>query len=288
METMPNQNDLQAVLNYLAEPEAKPVSWMYKPPEGTPITLLAHRQACGDDSKCAANSGSAIAGAAGVCSYASGQQGQKFYDDNEVRSVYYPEVQRLVKEATGAARVLVFDYNVRCGPMAKRGEPGVREPVKYAHNDYTLKSGPQRVRDLLPAGEAEELLKHRFAVINVWRPIRGPVEEMPLAVCDAQTIASKDLVPTDLKYRGSNGRGVFAGFQPGASMVFCPGHAGRRSVAAEMLRFPGRRPRAIHRSFGIRRSNHPARRRRPREHRSPHPGFLRAVGPQPAISNPKQ
>ena len=67
---------------------------------------------------------------------------------------------------------------------------GVQEPVKVAHNDYTVKSGPQRVRDLLP-DEADELLKNRFAVINVWRPIRGPVEENPLAVCDAQTIAQK-------------------------------------------------------------------------------------------------
>src|SRR5712691_1808697 len=69
-------------------------------------------------------------------------------------------------------------------PMAKRGENGAHEPVKFAHNDYTIKSGPQRVRDLVP-DEADRLLGQRFALINLWRPIRGPVEESPLAVCDA-------------------------------------------------------------------------------------------------------
>ena len=53
--------------------------------------------------------------------------------------------------------------------------------------------------------EAEELLRHRFVEINVWRPIRGPVEESPLAVCDAQSMSLSDFVPTDLKYRDRTG-----------------------------------------------------------------------------------
>ena len=45
-----------------------------------------------------------------------------FYDAHEVQAVYYPEVERLVKAITGAVKVVVFDHNVRCAPMAKRGE----------------------------------------------------------------------------------------------------------------------------------------------------------------------
>jgi hypothetical protein len=144
-----------------------------------------------------------------------------FYDDDEVRSVYYPEVERMVKEATGAARVLVFDHNVRCGPMAKRGEKGVREPVKYAHNDYTIRSGPQRVRDLLPA-EADALIANRFAVVNVWRPIRGPVQATPLAVCDAQSIAPTDLVPTELKYPDRSGEVYSLAYNPDHRWFYFP------------------------------------------------------------------
>ena len=123
-----------------------------------------------------------------------------FYDQREVRAVYYPEVERLVKEATGATKVVVFAHDVRSILKAREGEKGVREPVAPVHNDYTIKSGPEHVRELLESDEAEERLKNRFAEINVWRPIRGPVQSTPLAVCDARSIAQKDLVPTDLKH----------------------------------------------------------------------------------------
>jgi hypothetical protein len=33
-----------------------------------------------------------------------------FYDEDELRRVYYPEAERLVAEVTGATRVLVFDH----------------------------------------------------------------------------------------------------------------------------------------------------------------------------------
>ncbi len=121
-----------------------------------------------------------------------------FYDEQEVRAVYYPEVERLLKQATGATKVLVFAHDVRSSRQKR--ENGVREPVASVHNDYTIKSGPQHVRELLAPDEAEERLKNRFAEINVWRPIRGPVQGTPLAVCDSRSIAPKDLVPTDLKH----------------------------------------------------------------------------------------
>ena len=76
----------------------------------------------------------------------------------------------------------------------------MREPVAPVHNDYTIKSGPEHVRELLDADEAEERFKHRFVEINVWGPIRGPVQSTPLAVCDSRSIAQNDLVPTVLKH----------------------------------------------------------------------------------------
>jgi len=122
-----------------------------------------------------------------------------FYDEHEVREVYYPEVERLLKEATGAVKVVIFDHVVRCAPKARQGEHGVREPARIVHNDYSLQSAPRRVRDHVPA-EAEELLQHRFAEINVWRAIRGPIQESPLALCDARSIAPQDVVASDLVY----------------------------------------------------------------------------------------
>src|SRR5712692_5832315 len=129
-----------------------------------------------------------------------------------------------MKQATGAAKVVVFDHNVRCAPMAQRGENGAHEPVKFAHNDYTIKSGPQRVRDLVPDA-ADRLLRQRFALIHLWRPIRGPVEESPLAVCDAHSIAQRDFVPTDLKYRDRTGEVYSLAFNTNHRCFYLPPRA---------------------------------------------------------------
>ncbi len=123
-----------------------------------------------------------------------------FYDQEELRSVYYPEVEALVKAVSGAERVLVFDHTLRTGDEAERRARGLREPVKIVHNDYTEWSGPQRVRDLLPAAQAEALLRHRVAVIQLWRAIREPIRRAPLAICDAQSIAPGDLIPAERRH----------------------------------------------------------------------------------------
>lgn len=88
-----------------------------------------------------------------------------------------------------------------------------RAPVRFAHNDYILKSGPQRVRDLM-GDKAEVLLRNRLAFINVWRPIRGSIEEAPLAVCDARSMRPDDFVPTDLEYRDRTGEVYSVAFNP--------------------------------------------------------------------------
>ena len=122
-----------------------------------------------------------------------------FFDEAEVRRVYYPEMEALIKAESGASRVVVFDHTLRTADEDDREARKIREPVRRAHNDYTEWSGPQRVRDLLP-DEAEKLLERRFAIIQVWRPIRNPVETFPLAIADAQSLAPDDLVVSERRY----------------------------------------------------------------------------------------
>lgn len=145
-----------------------------------------------------------------------------FYDENEVRSVYYPEMEQLVKEQTGASRVLIFDHTLRAENNATQEEKKVRAPVRNVHNDYTEWSGPQRVRDLLPAAEAEALLKHRFAVIQTWRPIRNPVQTAPLAIADARSLAPKDLIPTERRYPDRVGEIYHISFNPDHRWCYFP------------------------------------------------------------------
>jgi hypothetical protein len=136
-----------------------------------------------------------------------------FDSEEQIRTVYYPEMERLVKEQSGATRVLVFDHTLRTADKADQEARKIREPVLRVHNDYTEWSGPQRVRDLLP-DEAEELLRHRFAIVQVWRPIRNPVEQMPLAICDARTIATADLVVSERRYPNRVGQTYAITYNP--------------------------------------------------------------------------
>ena len=125
---------------------------------------------------------------------------QDFYDEDEVERVYYPEIEQLLKDVTGAKKVVVFDHTRRIDLGDDQRRKDARGPVPIVHNDYTPKSGPQRVRDLLPEDEAEEWLQHRYAIINVWRPITGPVETSPLAVADATSMDIEDFIASDLIY----------------------------------------------------------------------------------------
>jgi hypothetical protein len=122
-----------------------------------------------------------------------------FFDPDELKRVYYPEVQALIAELAGARRVVVFDHTLRSGDGAEREAKLVREPVLSAHNDYTEWSGPQRVRELM-GDEAERLLGRRFAIVQVWRPISSPLESNPLAMADARSIASEDLLVAERRY----------------------------------------------------------------------------------------
>ena len=125
---------------------------------------------------------------------------EDFFDLEQIKSVYYPEIEALIKARTDATRVVVFDYTLRSGDEDTRTEKKVREPVLSVHNDYTEWSGPQRVRDLLPENEAEDLLTRRFAIIQVWRAIRNPIQSNPLAICDARTLSTDSLIACERRF----------------------------------------------------------------------------------------
>lgn len=121
-------------------------------------------------------------------------------DPEHVKADYFPQIEALVKEVAGAIHVLAFDHNVRSVERAKRGEPGVRQPVNGAHNDYTAESGPKRVRELLEQNGLGHLLGYRSALINVWRPLHGPILDFPLSVCDARSVTPAELIDTAIEH----------------------------------------------------------------------------------------
>ena len=196
-----------------------------------------------------------------------------FFDEDQVRRVYYPEMEALVKAESGASRVVVFDHTLRTADDEQREARKIREVVRRVHNDYTEWSGPQRVRDLLPH-EADDLLQRRFAIVQVWRPIRHPVESFPLAICDARSIAPDDFVVTERRYPNRIGQTYAITYNPAHRWYWLPADAARRGAGLQGLRLPEGRPRPLVRPHRVRRSDLAAERAAARKHRNPHPGLF--------------
>lgn len=143
------------------------------------------------------------------------------YDETTIAQTYYPEIEALLKAETGAKRIVTFDHTRRVEGDGSLEAKWSRRPVRTVHNDYTDKSGPQRVRDLLGA-EADGLLAGRFAVINTWRPIRGPVLRAPLGFIHPESLAPEDVLPADLIYEDRVGEIYEVAYNPGHRWLYVP------------------------------------------------------------------
>jgi hypothetical protein len=195
---------VQAAVNYLADLSITPVT--YNPPAGTGVP---RREGNYRDFKVEMHDGRSRASEFSLDRQAfklvnHDTKVRDFYDNEEVKTAYYREVEELIKRETGASKVVIFDHTVRTADKAV--ERGLRQPVRSVHNDYTEKSAPQRVHDLLPPHEAEQRLKKRFAEYNVWRNIAPePVEMAPLGFVDSETLGPRDLAVCDLVYAERTG-----------------------------------------------------------------------------------
>ena len=208
---------------YLARTPDKPYTYTYDPPEGVPKTNIVsepHSVPIFDMRPVADGLTLDVQGFALVPAPTAVTD---FYDEAQLQEIYYPETENLVKQAIGATRVVVFDHTIRRRtPGVEDRTPGIpRQPVTRVHGDYTEISGPQRVRDLM-GSEADDLLSRRFAIINVWRPIRGPLFDAPLALCDATSLATGDLVPQDLIYRDRTGEIYGLTYNPAHRWYYAP------------------------------------------------------------------
>jgi hypothetical protein len=164
---------------------------------------------------------------------------------------YETELRELYLDATGGLDIHIFDHTLRSDSAAVRGEQTTREPATVIHNDYTDASAVRRVRDLLEPEVAEQWLAGRFAIINAWRSINGPVLSSPLALCDARTIAGGDLVASERRAEERVGELELVCWNPSHRWYYYP--AMRREEVLLIKTFDsasdGRATRSIHTAF---------------------------------------
>lgn len=194
---------LEAVLNYASPDCARPAYFLYTPTTGAPPppATVKHTMPIHDLRPLLPDITLDVQGFAVIDAPA---MPADFHDDAAIRRDYYAACAEAVKAHTGASRVHAFDHNVRNKELAARADSDVRDPVRFAHNDYTEASAPQRVVDLF-GDEAAALLTRRYQFINLWRPLLRPVADVPLAVCDARSLATSDFVATALRYADREG-----------------------------------------------------------------------------------
>jgi hypothetical protein len=214
---------VRAELNYLAPTTEKPRTYAFDPPPGEPQSTLVsepHLVPIFDvrpivDGLSLDRQGFLLA--------RHQTSVRNFGDEDEIARVYYPEAEAFLRTTLKADRVLIFDHTVRRrvpGGADVRGA-GPRQPATRVHVDQTDVSGRNRVREHLP-DEADQLLKGRVQIINLWRPIRGPLRDAPLAMCDGTTVAPDDLVASDLVYPNRRGETYAVTYNPTHRWFYAP------------------------------------------------------------------
>lgn len=215
---------VDAVLNYLAPTEEKPCRYAghLEQDERTAAATYERCRVRVQDARAAAASLSLDIEGCRLVQHESAVR--NFWNDEEVGRVYYPEAEALIAAATGACWAFVFDHTTRRRifglPDRTPGAP--RQPTLRVHADYTEFSARQRVRDLMGQA-ADSLLRRRFAIINAWRAIRGPLHDAPLAICDATSLQPGDLVATDLIYRDRIGETYDVKYNPAHRWFYVSG-----------------------------------------------------------------
>ncbi|KAL2833901.1 hypothetical protein BDW59DRAFT_138258 [Aspergillus cavernicola] len=140
--------------------------------------------------------------------------------DETVKTTYYSEVEDLIlKNVPGAHKVAIFDHTIR------RHNPNAdRQPVFFAHVDQTPYAAELRVRQsITDPEEAEKLLAGRYRIINVWRPLNGKVEAMPLAFASAASVGPDDLSKIERRYPHYTGETMGVKYNPNQQWFYWSG-----------------------------------------------------------------
>jgi hypothetical protein len=207
--------EVRAVLNYTRDIGVKPVNYTFDPPAGLPKNSgeVDTRTVTIRNARNFRDLALDVSGFETIWHRSTLTDWESFQNSERVKAIDYPEVEAALKSHTGADKVVIFDHTLRDSTV-EQGGAALREPVRRVHDDQTLDSAPRRVARHLAPDEAAWRLQRRFAIVNFWRPVEGPVLRTPLAVCDARSIELRDLIPSDLVYPDWVGETYAIAFNP--------------------------------------------------------------------------
>ncbi|KAG0146167.1 hypothetical protein CROQUDRAFT_657815 [Cronartium quercuum f. sp. fusiforme G11] len=120
----------------------------------------------------------------------------------EVTERYRTETSEQLKSHLGASRVVVWNHHIRRSgipPETEPDHPNTTLPASRAHVDQSDKRAREVLGHELGFKTSEKFREWvarggRAALVNIWRPLKGPVRFAPLLVCDGRSLR-----PTELK-----------------------------------------------------------------------------------------
>jgi hypothetical protein len=214
---------VEGSLTFVTPGADKPYSYTFDPPPGVPASNIGYEAHVVGIENVRPIADFLSLDVQGVAVVRHRSAVRDFWDEAQTLALGHPETARLVKDVTGASRVVVFDHTLRrrAAGTADRTAGAPRQPATRAHVDQTVFSGPQRVRQVM-GDQAEALLAGRAAIINVWRPIHHAARDWPLAVADARSVAPGDLVPSDLIFPHRTGEIYLARHDAAQRWLYIP------------------------------------------------------------------
>lgn len=178
---------VEGVLQFAERSAEKPDAYASPPPDGIPATRGGYAAHSVQILNARSFSQRLNLDIEGVAVVRQASAVGDFFDEAQTLALGHPETAELVKQVTGAGRVVVYDHTLRrrADGVNDRDPGQPRQPASRVHVDQTLWSGPKRVREIM-GKQADALLARRAAIINVWRPIGYPARDWPLVLGDAQ------------------------------------------------------------------------------------------------------
>ena len=197
---------VRAPLSYLRESNVKPFSYAHEPPHGVPWESGDYEEVWTDIYNARKLDDSFSVDAEGFLLINAPTQLTDFTDAEQIRHLYYEEAKEIALQVTGGKQAFVFDHLVRRrerdrAPLTfgKRSADGLAAANGRIHNDYSEASGLKRLDMVLPDSTITARIQ-RYSIVNIWRSIKGPVLDTPLAVCDARSVSPADLVCSEVRY----------------------------------------------------------------------------------------
>ena len=125
----------------------------------------------------------------------------------EMRQVefdYWDETIPLIQKLSAARDVLPLHAStVRFSAKAMQQER--MTPAGWAHLDYDTDEAAVQLQETLELSEREIRPFSRYVLYQGWRVLSDPPQDYPLAICDARTVATADMIP--LEYHLSSDEG---------------------------------------------------------------------------------